>query len=149
MFPLTLVDIRGTEVIVSRAASWKWMERVSRKVCTEVGSIAATCKAPRTGAEVKALGHSLHHRPRRSRLGREVRARAVGARGSGRGDPAARTRQAVVSRQGRATCSAGPPRAFCAARRVIKGLGDDRGRGDSRSRSRTNGRRLARRRVDA
>ena len=52
-FPLTLADIRDNEVIVPRAASWKWMERISRKVCTEVGSIAATCKAPRTGREVK------------------------------------------------------------------------------------------------
>ncbi|MBM3524964.1 MAG: DUF917 domain-containing protein, partial [Alphaproteobacteria bacterium] len=32
------------------------MERVSRKICTEYGSIAATCKAPRTGAEVKRWG---------------------------------------------------------------------------------------------
>ena len=56
MFPLTLADIRDNEVIVTRAASWKWMERVSRKVCTEVGSIAATCKAPRTGQEVKEWG---------------------------------------------------------------------------------------------
>ena len=32
------------------------MERLGRKVCTEVGSIAATCKAPRTGAEVKEWG---------------------------------------------------------------------------------------------
>lgn len=53
MFPLTLADIRDNEVIVTRAASWKWMERISRKVCTEVGSIAATCKAPRSGREVK------------------------------------------------------------------------------------------------
>ena len=56
MFPLTLADVRDNEVIVSRAASWKWMERISRKVCTEVGSIAATCKAPRTGKEVKDCG---------------------------------------------------------------------------------------------
>jgi DUF917 family protein len=53
MAPLTLVDVRDNAVIVSRAASWKWMERLSRKVCVEVGSIAATCKAPRTGREVK------------------------------------------------------------------------------------------------
>ena len=53
MFPLTQADIRDNEVIVTRAASWKWMERISRKVCTEVGSIAATCKAPRSGKEVK------------------------------------------------------------------------------------------------
>ena len=51
--PLTSVDPRGTEAIISRAASWKWMERASRKLCTEFGSIAVTCKAPRTGAEVK------------------------------------------------------------------------------------------------
>ena len=56
MFPLTLGDVRDNEVIVSRAASWKWMERISRKVCTEVGSIAATCKAPRTGQEVREFG---------------------------------------------------------------------------------------------
>lgn len=54
--PLTSVDPRGNEVIVSRVASWTWMERTSRKVCTEFGSIAATCKAPRTGAEVKRWG---------------------------------------------------------------------------------------------
>ena len=53
MFPLTLADIRANEVVVTRTASWKWMERISRKVCTEVGSIAATCKAPRSGKEVK------------------------------------------------------------------------------------------------
>ncbi len=51
--PLTTVDPRGAEVVVARVPTWKWMERVSRKVCTEFGSIAATCKAPRTGAEVK------------------------------------------------------------------------------------------------
>src|SRR5215510_779274 len=53
MYPLTLVDVRDNAVIVSRAASWKWMERISRKACVEVGSIASTCKAPRTGREVK------------------------------------------------------------------------------------------------
>jgi DUF917 family protein len=55
-YPLTLADVRENAVVVSRAASWKWMERISRTVCTEVGSIAATCKAPRTGREVKAWG---------------------------------------------------------------------------------------------
>jgi DUF917 family protein len=55
-FPLTLADVRDNEVIVARAASWKWMERLSRKVCVEVGSTAATCKAPRTGREVKEWG---------------------------------------------------------------------------------------------
>jgi len=56
MFPLTLADIRDNDVIVARAASWKWMERISRKACVEVGSIASTCKAPRTGTEVKEWG---------------------------------------------------------------------------------------------
>jgi DUF917 family protein len=52
-YPLTLADIRDNEVIIPKAASWEWMERLSRKACTEVGSIAATVKAPRTGKEVK------------------------------------------------------------------------------------------------
>ena len=55
-YPLALADIRDNEVIIPRAASWKWMERISRKACTEVGSVAATCKAPRTGREVKDHG---------------------------------------------------------------------------------------------
>jgi DUF917 family protein len=71
MFPLSLVDIRDNEVIVTRAASWKWMERISRKVCTEVGSTAATCKAPRTGREVKDWG--IHHTvTKATELGRAV-----------------------------------------------------------------------------
>jgi uncharacterized protein len=36
--------------------SWKWMERVSRKICVEMGSIASTCKAPRAGREIKDWG---------------------------------------------------------------------------------------------
>ena len=52
-YPLALADIRDNEVIIPRAESWHWMERISRKICTEVGSIAATCKAPRTGREIK------------------------------------------------------------------------------------------------
>jgi DUF917 family protein len=53
MYPLTLADVRDNAVVIARAASWKWMERLSRKACVEVGSIASTCKAPRTGKEVK------------------------------------------------------------------------------------------------
>src|SRR5262249_59150313 len=53
MYPLTRADVRDNAVVVARAASWKWMERLSRKACVEVGSIASTCKAPRTGREVK------------------------------------------------------------------------------------------------
>lgn len=55
-YPFTMADIRDNEIIISRAASWRWMERISRKACTEIGSVAATCKAPRTGAEVKQHG---------------------------------------------------------------------------------------------
>jgi DUF917 family protein len=32
------------------------MRQASRKLCTEFGSIATTCKTPRTGAEVKRWG---------------------------------------------------------------------------------------------
>jgi DUF917 family protein len=70
-YPLTLADVRENAVVVSRAASWKWMERISRKVCTEVGSVAATCKAPRTGQEVKEWG-ILHTVTQAIRLGRTV-----------------------------------------------------------------------------
>lgn len=70
-YPLTLADIRDNAVVVSRAASWKWMERISRKVCTEVGSLASTCKAPRTGREVKEWG-ILHTVTQAIHLGRAV-----------------------------------------------------------------------------
>ena len=53
MFPLALGDIRENAVIITKAASWKWMERLSRAICTALGSTAPTCKAPRTGREVK------------------------------------------------------------------------------------------------
>jgi DUF917 family protein len=52
-YPLSAVDCRGLESVVQKVPTWKWMERVSRKICVEYGSIASTCKAPRTGAEVK------------------------------------------------------------------------------------------------
>jgi hypothetical protein len=55
-YPCALYDPRGIEAIVTKAPSWKWMERASRKICVEMGSIASTCKAPRTGAEVKEWG---------------------------------------------------------------------------------------------
>jgi uncharacterized protein len=71
-FPLALADVRDNAVVISRAASWKWMERLSRKVCTEVGSVAATCKAPRTGREVKSWG-ILYTTTRAMALGQVVR----------------------------------------------------------------------------
>jgi hypothetical protein len=55
-YPCVLYDPRGIEAVVTKVPSWRWMERASRKICVEMGSIAATCKAPRTGAEVKEWG---------------------------------------------------------------------------------------------
>ena len=55
-WPLALVDPRGVEAVVSHVPTWKWMERASRALTIETGSMAATCKAPRTGAEVKQWG---------------------------------------------------------------------------------------------
>jgi DUF917 family protein len=75
--PLATVDVRGLESIVEKVPTWKWMERISRKICVEYGSIASTCKAPRTGAEVKkwgihgtttkaiAIGHAVREAQRR------------------------------------------------------------------------------------
>jgi len=53
MYPMSQVDCRGVENIVAKTPSWHWLERSSRAMCAEMGSITATCKAPRTGAEVK------------------------------------------------------------------------------------------------
>ena len=55
-YPCALYDPRGIEAVVTKVPSWKWMERASRKICVEMGSIASTCKAPRTGAEIKEWG---------------------------------------------------------------------------------------------
>src|SRR5436309_9065782 len=55
-YPCALYDPRGIEAIVTQVPDWKWMERASRKLCVEMGSIASTCKAPRTEAEIKEWG---------------------------------------------------------------------------------------------
>jgi DUF917 family protein len=55
-YPCVLYDPRGVEAVVTKVPSWQWMERVSRKICVEMGSVASTCKAPRTGREVKDWG---------------------------------------------------------------------------------------------
>ena len=39
-YPCTLYDPRGIEAIVTKVPSWRWMERASRKICVEMGSIA-------------------------------------------------------------------------------------------------------------
>jgi DUF917 family protein len=55
-YPCVLYDPRGVEAVVTRVPDWRWMERVSRRICVEMGSIASTCKAPRTGREIKEWG---------------------------------------------------------------------------------------------
>jgi uncharacterized protein len=52
-YPCVLYDPRGIEAVVTKVPSWQWMERASRRICVEMGSIASTCKAPRSGREVK------------------------------------------------------------------------------------------------
>jgi hypothetical protein len=54
-WPACLVDVRGLESIVTRVPTWKWMERVARKICVEYGSTASTCH-PHSGADVKRWG---------------------------------------------------------------------------------------------
>ena len=51
--PLSLVDIRANAVIIAEAADWLWVERISRAISVTLGSRSFTCKAPRTGREVK------------------------------------------------------------------------------------------------
>ncbi|MGE5148677.1 MAG: DUF917 domain-containing protein, partial [Rhodospirillaceae bacterium] len=55
-YPVSLVDVRGFESVVHKVPTWKWAERIGRKIVTEYGSTAATCQPPRTGAEVKQWG---------------------------------------------------------------------------------------------
>ena len=52
---LAAVDCRGLESIVHKVPTWKWAERIARKICIEYGSTATICK-PRTGAQVKRWG---------------------------------------------------------------------------------------------
>jgi len=54
--PMTVVDVRGLEAVVETVPTWKWAERVGRKIVVEYGSTASTCQPPRTGAEVKKWG---------------------------------------------------------------------------------------------
>src|SRR3984893_5547523 len=122
--PLTSIDPRGNEVVISQSATWKWMERVSRKVCTEFGSHAATCKAPRTGAEVKKWGI-----PRTTTKAINL-GHAVNEANRRHADPIAAILKAesgqrlflgkVVEVERRTT------EGFLRGRTVIEGLGDDR-----------------------
>jgi uncharacterized protein len=71
-YPWTMVDIRANRILFAEAVDWTWMERMTRKACTVFGSVAATCKAPRSGREVKAHG-LLHTVTRALRIGATVR----------------------------------------------------------------------------
>lgn len=52
-YPLASVDPRGQEVVIQNATSWKWLEDISRKVCTAFGSTASICLPPCDGGDVK------------------------------------------------------------------------------------------------
>jgi DUF917 family protein len=53
------------------------MERLTRKACTVFGSVAATCKAPRTGREIKdcTILHTVSKAMRIGRVVQDARAR--------------------------------------------------------------------------
>src|SRR6201994_437423 len=124
-YPCTLYDPRGIEAVVTRVPSWKWMERASRKICVEMGSIASTCKAPRTGREVKDWGiHftvtkaiGIGRRVRQAQRHHEDPVEAILDEGRGklifRGKGAAPARRTTEG--------------FLRGRAVIEGLDEDRG----------------------
>jgi uncharacterized protein len=70
--PLALADIRANAVIIAEAADWLWVERISRAISVTLGSRSFTCKAPRTGKEVKE-GAVLGTVSWAIRIGRTVR----------------------------------------------------------------------------
>ena len=124
-YPLSVVDVRDNAVIIAPGVDWFWMERISRKVVTEMGSMGSTCKAPRTGREVK--DHAILGSVRKAiRIGRVVaEARAAHA------DPVAALLDAenglmlfqgkIVDIARRAT------EGFLRGAATIDGLGDDSG----------------------
>ncbi len=124
-YPFCLADIRDNIVIVDRAASWKWQERLGRVAVTEVGSIAATAKAPRTGREVKdfAVQGSVTRALRIGAALRRARERHE--------DPV----EAVLAGEGGLSLFAGKvsdierltTRGFLRGTARIAGLGEDRG----------------------
>src|SRR6202048_5281024 len=124
-YPCVLYDPRGIEAVVTKVPSWKWMERVSRKICVELGSIASTCKAPRTGREVKDWG--IHFTVTKAiGLGRRVRQAQrhhedpVGAiLDEGRGKLIFRGKVIDVARR--------TTEGFLRGRALIEGLDEDRG----------------------
>lgn len=123
-YPFCLADIRDNVVIVERAASWKWQERLGRVAVTEVGSIAATAKAPRTAREIR--DHAVHGSVSRAlRIGAVLR--EAGERGEDRVE-------AVLAAEGGLLLFTGKVRdierrttkGFLRGKAEITGLGPDR-----------------------
>ncbi len=72
LYPFAMADIRDNEVLMMKAGGPLWVERINRRLCTEMGAIAATCRPPRTGREIK--DHAVHGTVSRAiRLGGAVR----------------------------------------------------------------------------
>ena len=113
-YPLTAVDVRGFESIVHKVPTWKWTERVARKICVEYGSVAATCQPPRTGAEVKQWG--IHGTTTKAMAIGQRRARGPAQARRSRSPPSCRSSRASFCTRARCSTSrAAPPKAFCAA----------------------------------
>ena len=69
--PFALSDIRENDIVITDVVDTNWVERIARRITTEVGSTAAICMAPRTGAEVKR--HGIPHTTSQAlRLGQAV-----------------------------------------------------------------------------
>jgi uncharacterized protein len=72
LYPFAMADIRDNEILMTKAAGPLWVERINRRLCTEMGAIAATCRPPRTGRQIK--DHAVHGSVSRAiRLGGAVR----------------------------------------------------------------------------
>lgn len=54
--PTMLSDGRGIDVFIGRVPDARWMERLGRQVCVELGGVASACRAPRLGADVRRHG---------------------------------------------------------------------------------------------
>lgn len=69
--PFAIADIRDNAVLIPQAENATRVERIGRKVVVELGSIAGTCAAPRSGREVK--DHAILYSVGRAiRIGRAV-----------------------------------------------------------------------------
>jgi DUF917 family protein len=125
-FPWTMVDIRRNRILFAEAVDWSWMERMTRRACTVFGSVAATCKAPRTGREVKTAT-CLHTVTKALGIGATVRE----ARRAHR-DPI----EALIAREGGRRLFRGKvadvmrrtTEGFLRGQLAIDGVDDDRGR---------------------